>query len=173
MTFAKVIIFSLMTVAVFTIYSNFGVPQIKPALPNAVKGKVDGKKMTIERFILLGKDVYEDKGSCLLCHNEMGRAPVLDSIVSISEKRIKEAGYQGIAATAEEYIYESLVNPSAYVVEGFGTVGSGDKESPMPDMSEEGMGLSDLEIRALIAFLMDKEGLDATLDTAKAFSLKK
>ena len=90
------------------------------------------------------------KGQCPLCHTfnagDLGeRAPSLIGIIERAERRIKEPRYlnpdtvlqesyhgSGRAATADEYIAESHVCPSCYVVKGFGTRGTDDRESPMP-----------------------------------------
>lgn len=88
------------------------------------------------------------KGQCPLCHTfkkgDIGdRAPNLIGIVSRAAKRIKEPRYlhpdtvqlesfpgSGRATTADEYIAESQICPSCYVVAGFGKRGTNDHESP-------------------------------------------
>ena len=63
----------------------------------------------------------------------------------------------------EAYLLESMLQPSAYVVAGFGNVGSNDTESPMPAASGGSARLSGAEISAVIAYLQDRWGLDITV----------
>lgn len=161
--FLKVTIFSVVVISAFAMYANFGIPRIKPAAP-PVEEKLDLGAMTMEQFIALGEKIYNGKGTCTLCHNEMGRAPMLDKIGVVSAERLADAGYQGEAKTVEEYLYESFVDPSAYVVAGFGKAGSNDTESPMPDVSAGGIGMSDAEIKAVIAYLQESSGTEVTVE---------
>ena len=57
-----------------------------------------------------------------------------------------------------------MVAPSAYVVAGFGKSGSGDTESPMPNMATGRVGLNEAEIRAVVAFLQDLGGFEVTVE---------
>lgn len=161
--FFKVAFFSLLTVAGFWGFSNFGIPQIKPA-PPPVEEKLDLGAMTMDQFIALGGKIYNGKGTCTLCHNSMGRAPMLDKVGAVSEERLKDARYKGAAKTVQEYLHESLVKPSAFVVSGFGKSGTNDTESPMPDVSGGGIGLNEAELVAVIAYLQDSSGSEVTVE---------
>lgn len=158
----KVSGFSLAVIGGFTAFSNYGIPQIKSA-PPPVEEKLELGAMTMEQFVALGARIYNGKGTCTLCHNAMGRAPLLDKIGAVAAERLKDPGYRGTAKTVEEYLHESLVKPSAFVVPGFGKAGSNDGESPMPDVSGGGIGLSDAEIKAVIAYLQDASGSEVTV----------
>jgi mono/diheme cytochrome c family protein len=160
--FFKVSIFSILMVGAFWGYSNFGIPTIVPA-PPPVEEKLDLSAMTMDQFIALGDKIYNGKGTCTLCHNSMGRAPMLDTIGAKAEEHMKSPGYKGAAKTVEEYIHEALVKPSAFVVAGFGKAGTNDTESPMPDVSGGGIGLSEAEIAAVIAYLQDLSGAELTV----------
>ena len=83
-------------------------------------------------FVQQQKIWLNGKGSCTLCHNKMGRAPMLSEIGKNAPERLKDPRYKGTAKNLEEYIYESETKPSAYVVAGFGKSGTNDTESPMP-----------------------------------------
>jgi mono/diheme cytochrome c family protein len=159
----KVSGFGLLMIGGFSAYANFGIPQIKPAPPPAEEN-LDLGAMTMEQFVALGGKIYNGKGTCTLCHNAMGRAPMLDKIGSVAAERVKDPRYKGAAKTAEEYLHESLVKPSAYVVAGFGKAGSNDTESPMPDVSSGGIGLSEAEIKAVIAYLQESSGGEVTVE---------
>lgn len=161
--FLKVAFFSLLTIAGFWGFSNFGIPQIKPA-PPPVEEKLDLGAMTMDQFIALGGKIFNGKGTCTLCHNSMGRAPMLDKVGANAEERMKDSRYQGEAKTIEEYLHESLVKPSAYVVAGFGKSGTNDTESPMPDVTGGGIGLNEAELASVIAYLQDSSGSEVTVE---------
>ena len=161
--FIKVSIFSLLMVGGFWGFSNFGIPQIKPE-PPPVEAKLDLGAMTMDQFIALGGKIYNGKGTCTLCHNAMGRAPMLDKIGPVSAERLKDARYKGTAKTVEEYLKESLVKPSAFVVSGFGKAGTNDTESPMPDVTGGGIGLNEAELASVIAYLQDSGGAEVTVE---------
>ncbi len=160
--FLKVSGFSLLMIGGFSAYSNFGIPQIKPE-PPPVEEKLELGAMTMEQFVALGGKIYNGKGTCTLCHNAMGRAPMLDRIGAVAAETLKSTNYKGTAKTVEEYLHEALVKPSAYVVAGFGKAGSNDSESPMPDVSGGGIGLSEAEIAAVIAYLQESSGSEVTV----------
>lgn len=163
-TFLKVVAFSLFAVVAFALYSNLGIPQIVPA-PPPVEEKLDLGAMTMDSFIALGDKIFNGKGTCTLCHNPVGgRAPILDTVAVIAEERMKDPRYKGEATDSGEYIYESMVKPSAFVVTGFGKAGTNDTVSPMPDISTGSIGLSDAELKAVVAYLQDKAGTDVTVE---------
>lgn len=151
--FLKIVVFALLTVLSFSLYSNFGVPQFKPG-PVEQLQQMGDKIDTAEELMKLGKLIYEGKGGCILCHEGAGnRAPGLERIASVALERLKDPEYAGKASDAEEYLYESLVDPSAYIVEGYEVTGSGGAESPMPGAKSAIMDLTDIEIRAVIFYL--------------------
>ena len=160
--FLKVSAFSLLMVGGFWGFANFGIPQIKPA-PPPVEEKLDLGAMTMDQFIALGGKIFNGKGTCTLCHNKMGRAPMLDVIGKNAPERLKDGRYKGKAKTIEEYIHESMTKPSAFVVAGFGKSGTNDTESPMPDVTGGGIGLNPAEVAAVIAYLQDSGGAEVTV----------
>lgn len=166
MNFLKVAFFSLLVIAGFWGFSNYGIPQIKPEPPPAEQ-KLDLGAMSMEQFIALGQKVFQGKGTCTLCHNAMGRAPMLDKVAAVSAQRLKDARYKGEAKTVEAYLEESLVKPSAFVVAGFGKSGTNDTESPMPDVMGGSIGLSNSELKAVIAYLQDSSGGEVTVEMPK------
>jgi cbb3-type cytochrome oxidase cytochrome c subunit len=164
MNFLRVVIFSLLVIAFFAVFSNFGIPQIEPA-PPPEEEVLDLEAMSMDQFIALGERILNGKGTCTLCHNPVGgRAPLLDGVVAATEQRLQDPVYKGSATDLESYLYESMVEPSAYVVAGFGKAGTGDTESPMPDVSAGGIGLSAAEINAVIAYLQDIGGAEVTAE---------
>jgi mono/diheme cytochrome c family protein len=160
--FLQVVAFSLITIGGFWGFANFLVPRIEPAPPPKTE-KIDLGSMTMEQFIALGDKLYNGKGTCTLCHNDMGRAPMLDKIGTMGPKRLADARYKGEAKDIESYLYESMVKPSAFVPVGFGKAGTNDTESPMPNVTGGGIGFSEAEILAVIAYLQDSGGAEVTV----------
>ncbi|MFQ5626567.1 MAG: c-type cytochrome [Methyloligellaceae bacterium] len=170
--FLSVVAFSLLTIGFFTWYSNFGIPEIIPA-PPPKEVKLDLGSMTMEQFIALGEKLFTGKGTCALCHNPVGgRAPLLDNFGDVLKKRLAEKSYAGKAKDIESYLYESMVEPSAYVVAGFGKKGSNNKISPMPDVSKGSIGLNDAEIKSVIAYLQNLNGIEVTVKVPKGAKAK-
>ncbi|MHA1569628.1 MAG: c-type cytochrome [Alphaproteobacteria bacterium] len=165
--FLTVVAFALLTIGFFAGYSNFGIPQIEPAPPPREE-KLDLGSMTMESFIAVGDRIFNGKGTCTLCHNALGRAPNLDVIGDLAPKRLDDPRYEGEAGNVEEYLTESLVEPSAFVVAGFGKKGTNDSESPMPKVSSSSVGLSGAEVAAVVAYLQDKGGLEVTVEIPTA-----
>ncbi len=152
----------------FTV-TMYSLPQRRGEVPPEPKA-VDLSQMTMGDFVALGDDLYRNRGSCPLCHNDLGRAPDLEAmdVVGELEKTLAKPEYKGEAKTVEEYLRESMVNPSAFVVKGFGKKGSNDTESPMPASDAPPAQLSATEIDAIIAYLQDKDGYKVTVTLPEA-----
>jgi cytochrome c5 len=163
-TVLAVTLFSLATIAFFAGYSNFGIPQVTPA-PPPVEEELDLGAMTMAQFVALGERVLNGKGTCTLCHNAVGgRAPLLEDSAVVAEERLADPDYKGKATDVAGYLHESMVEPSAYVVPGFGKAGTDDTVSPMPNMLTGRIGLSEAEIAAIIAYLQDSGGVEVTVE---------
>jgi mono/diheme cytochrome c family protein/cytochrome c5 len=145
-TFLKVFVFNIVTIAFF-LYVGNSIPQLRQDPPQELVLAADAP---IGDFVAAGQDIFYGKGTCALCH-EIGkkgeRCPDLAGVGEMAEKRIKEAGYKGKATTGAEYLVESLMDPTTYVVEGY-----------QPSMPPVGRQLSDLELVAAVAFLQSQGG---------------
>ena len=162
--FVKVTFFSLVVIGLFAGYSNFGIPVITPSPPPKAE-ILDLGSMNIDQFISLGERIYNGKGTCTLCHSEVGgRAPALGAAATVAVERLTDKNYQGEAQSAEDYLIESMVTPSAYVVQGFGKAGTKDTESPMPDVTAGGIGLTEAEVKAVVAYLQNLAGTEITVE---------
>ncbi|MCC6502262.1 MAG: c-type cytochrome [Deltaproteobacteria bacterium] len=160
--FLKVALFSLFIIGVYTVYSVMIIPPITPEEPP--KEEAAAMPVTVDELVALGEQVYNGKGACALCHSPVaGRAPLLEKAAAVAEARLREKGYNGKATDAEEYLYESLVAPSAFVVPGFGASGTNDTISPMPGVKDPAIGLSETEIKAVIAYLQQIAGVEVTV----------
>ncbi|WP_275099045.1 c-type cytochrome [Sedimenticola hydrogenitrophicus] len=160
----KTVGFSLGLTLVFTGVANM-LPQVEGDAP--VDVKVDLSALTMDDFVAMGEDLFNNKGTCTLCHKPapLGRAPDVQgtNMVAITTERLADERYQGKATDAASYILESMLEPSAYVVAGWGKKGSDDAESPMPAVDKPPIQLSDIEVDAIIAYLQAKDGNEVTV----------
>ncbi len=161
---AKTLGFSIGLTLVFTLVTYL-LPQVEGEAP--VEQKIELGALTMDSFVTLGEELFMNKGTCTLCHKPppLGRAPDIqgDNLVAMSEERLADQRYKGKAANAEQYIRESLVDPSAYVVAGWGKKGSNDTVSPMPAVDKPPIELSTVEMDAIIAYLQSKDGNEVTV----------
>ncbi len=162
--FIKVMVFNFVLLVSYAGFSNFAIPKIIPEAPP--KEAVISGDMTMDDFIALGSKIFLGKGTCTLCHKKVGgRAPLLNvpgGVGARAPKRIKEDRYKGKATSGEGYIRESMMEPSAYVVKGFGKRGTNDTVSPMPVINKGSIGLNDAEITAVISYLQSISGVEVT-----------
>lgn len=158
----KVLGFSLALTLVFTFIANL-LPQIEGEAP--VERAFEPGAFTKETFVVLGEELFKGKGTCTLCHNDMGRAPdiLVMNLVETAAERLADSRYQGKATDAESYLRESLLQPSLYVVKGYGKKGTNDTISPMPAIDKAPIQLSDIEMDAVIAYMQAKDGNPVTV----------
>lgn len=127
----------LATLATYTAVANI-IPQVESEVPSELSLSAD---VTAEGLVAAGEEVYSGAGGCMACHGLRTRAPdVLDVVGHTCETRRPSMG-------CKEYLYESLTDPGAYLVEGFQPI--------MPDMRRT---LSDQQIWATVAFLQAQGG---------------
>lgn len=174
MTFLRVVGFSVILLLCYTVFANI-LPQVQSNPPDdeapVVAGDID-----IPGMIDWGEKLFSGRGTCTLCHNNLGRAPDLlaMNLKTAFDERLADRRYQGAAKgqagakAVETYLRESFVQPSAYVVAGFGKKGSNDTVSPMPNISGPPISLSGAEMNALIAFLQNKAGYKVTAPLPEA-----
>jgi len=145
-TFLKVFAFNILIIAFF-LYVGNSIPQLRQDPPKELVLAADAP---VEDFVRAGQDIFYGKGTCALCH-EIGkkgeRCPDLAGVGERADTRIKEERYKGKAANGAEYIVESVMEPTAYVVEGY-----------QPSMPPVGRQLNDLELVAVVSFLQSQGG---------------
>jgi mono/diheme cytochrome c family protein len=106
-----------------------------------------------EALVQRGLEVYRAQ-YCGICHalgaaGTTGRfGPEHDGMGTIAEERITAANYSGGATNAEEYLYESLVKPEVFIVDGYAS--SSHRMPPYTHLSEE-------DLLALTAFLLAQQ----------------
>lgn len=159
---AKSMGFSLALALLFTLVANL-LPQVEGEAP--VDQEVDLGALTMDSYVALGETLFSGKGTCALCHNDLGRAPDILAInmVEVANQHLQDERYKGSATDAESYLHESLVDPGIYVVKDYGKKGSNDTISPMPAVDKSPIELSEIEINAIIAFMQAKDGYDVTV----------
>ena len=170
-TLVKLAIFSLIIIGVYTLFGAVYVPQgaREREAPAGTAAPDTDEELTTEGLVALGRSVFTGKGSCTLCHNSRGRAPLLDEVAIRASERLKDPGYRGKARSAADYIIESMIEPSAYVVKGFGVPdGKGGEVSPMPVVTGPEIGLTEREMRAVAAYLQDLAGQEVTVPPSRA-----
>ena len=134
------------------------------------------------------------KGQCPLCHGfNQGslseRAPNLLGVVARAKRRLEDPRYHkgkpldrdtvqkeavlgsGTAETVQEYLAESHVCPSCYVVAGFGMKGTNDRESPMAKVNKPPISLTIPELAMVDTWLYVREGIEPPpyADIVKAY----
>ncbi|MBI2370485.1 MAG: c-type cytochrome [Deltaproteobacteria bacterium] len=111
-----------------------------------------------------GEALYWGKGKCHTCHRigrrgSAIRGPDHENTGARAVQRARERAVKGTpprpGMTATAYLVESLVDPGAYVVEGF--------KNEMPAVWKPPVSLKPDEIRALVAYL---QSLGGTVDVA-------
>ncbi len=150
---------ALLTVVATAFYTYVGqlVPQKEVHPPEVVEMSAD---LTTADLVGIGEEIANGKGLCFTCHTvgKSGalRFPDLDGIATRAETRI--AGFDALT-----YLAQSLYDPESYIVEGFA--------GGMPPISKPPIGLTDDEIRAVIAYLQTLGGqATVTMDTLIPFS---
>ena len=143
---AKVGLFALVVMGGYSWFAN-SIPQIESKPPQELS--LEGGNVTTAQLVKAGEEIYHTKGTCEICHRigQKGtRAPDLAGIGSRAAKTKP-------GTSAKAYIIESLLQPQAYVVEGYPPI--------MPAVDKPPIALNRSELWALTAFL---ESLGGTVD---------
>src|SRR3989337_1771867 len=146
----KVGVFALSVMGSYTYYAN-SIPQIQSKPPEELS--LEGGSVTTDQLVKAGEQIFKEKGTCEICHKigQKGtRAPDLAGIGAAAAKR-----KPGMSAKA--CIIESLLDPGAYLVEGYPGI--------MPKVDRPPIGLNRSELWATVAFLQSMAGtVDVKLD---------
>ena len=137
MTSLKILLTVIGTLAVYTLVANI-IPQVQSAVPEEIVLTADTSP---EELVAIGEELYVGVGGCTACHGLGTRAPDLVGVAgSVCETRVEGMG-------CKDYLWQSLTDPTAYVVEGF-----------QPIMLDQSRLLGAGQLWALIAFLEDQGG---------------
>jgi mono/diheme cytochrome c family protein len=135
--------FAIVVMGSYTWFAN-SIPQIESKPPQELS--LEGGNVTTAQLVKAGEEIFHTKGTCEICHKigEKGtRAPDLAGVGGRAAKRKP-------GMTATQYIVESLLQPAAYVVEGYPPI--------MPAVDRPPIGLNRSELWALTAFLESQGG---------------
>lgn len=148
----KVSAFIVIVIALIAGFASL-IPQLESPAPEVleISGELSGPELAA-----LGETVFQSaEAACLTCHavgREGLRAPDLAGVGARAAERVP-------GSTAEAYLHESLVDPCAFVVEGFDCI--------MPQTLQQTLGPA--KITALVAYLQSLGGeVTVTLTAAAA-----
>ena len=108
----KVGLFALVVMGGYSYFAN-SIPQIESKPPQELS--LEGGNVTPAQLVKAGEEIFKTKGTCEICHRigQKGtRAPDLAGIGGRAAKT--KPGMSG-----KQYIIESLLQPGAYLVEGY------------------------------------------------------
>ena len=141
--FLKMLLFSVVVLLAF-VWLSFSIPQTISLPPK--KEDFDPSKITTQADVVkIGQKLFFGKGQCALCHSigpsHSARCPDLEGV---GEKLTRE------------FIYESLVQPEAFIYKDYHLSPPKAFPATMPAIDKPPVDLSEPELLAVIAFV---EGL--------------
>jgi len=142
----KVGAFALVVMGTYTYYAN-SIPQIQSKPPAELS--LEGGNVTTAQLVKAGEEIFHTKGTCEICHRIGQKGTRAPDLAGIGARAAKTK--PGMSAKA--YIIESLLQPDAYIVEGYPNI--------MPHVDKPPIALNRSEVWALTAFL---ESLGGTPD---------
>lgn len=133
----RVSVFSLAVMGAYTWYAN-SIPQLESKPPEELS--LEGGAVTPEQLVAAGEKIFGEKGQCATCHGigRAGRGPDLAGVGG-------RAGTRKPGTSAKAYLVETLLDPGAYVVQGFPNI--------MPRVDRPPIGLNRSEVWATVAYL--------------------
>lgn len=144
------------TLVLYTLIAN-SIPQVQSEVPQTL---TLGSSVTPEQLVAAGEKVFNGIGGCPTCHGLGTRAPNLLTDEKGAGTIGARCGKREAGKTCKQYLYESLDQPTAYVVSGYQPI--------MPVMTKQ---LSPAQIWAVIAFLESQGGtVDVTASDIPAAS---
>lgn len=150
----KIVVLVIAVLGLYTFVAN-SIPQLQSELPQAVD--LSGN-VTPEQLVAAGERIFNGAGGCTTCHGLGTRAPNL-----LTDERGQgpigaRCGIRKPGTSCKDYLFESLTNPTAFVVEGYQPI--------MPDMRRS---LPPDQVWAVIAFLESNGGtVDVTPDDVRS-----
>src|SRR5205807_5141388 len=155
-TNAKIVGIVLGTLALYTLIAN-KIPQVQSEVPQAL---TLGANVTPEQLVAAGEKVFTGIGGCTTCHGLGTRAPNLLTDEKGTGPIGARCGKREAGKSCKQYLYESLDNPTAFVVPGYQPI--------MPVMTKQ---LSPPQVWSVIAFLESQGGtVDVTASDIPATS---
>ena len=150
----KVTAFALVIMGSYSYFAN-SIPQIESKPPQELS--LEGGNVTPAQLVKAGDEIYKTKGTCEICHRIGQKGTRAPDLAGIGGRAAKTKP----GMSAKQYIIESLLNPAAYVVEGYPPI--------MPAVDKPPIALNRSEVWALTAFLESQGGtVDVTLNDIPA-----
>ena len=150
----KVGVFSVAVMAGYTWFAN-SIPQIESKPPEELS--LEGGNVTPAQLIKAGEQIYHTKGTCEICHRIGQKGTRAPDLAGVGARAAKTKP----GMTAKAYLIESLITPTAFVVEGYPPI--------MPAVDKPPIALNRSEVWALTAFLESLGGtVDVTLNDVPA-----
>jgi len=111
-----------------------------------------------------GEKIYWGDGQCHTCHSigtsgSATRGPNQEGLAARAEERAKEAGL----SSGLEYLVESIINPAAFVVEGYDNI--------MPKVYDAPIMLNREQIQAVLTYLQTLGG-ESDIEAVATFAEK-
>ena len=131
------------TLAAYTLLAN-AIPQVESEVPEELSFTGD---VSPEQLIEAGEELFDGAGGCTACHGLGTRAPNLLTGQGALGPIGARCGQRVAGEDCKAYLHRSLVDPGAYVVEGFQPI--------MPDMSRT---MSDAQVWSMVAYLQSQGG---------------
>jgi cytochrome c2 len=144
----KVGVFSVAIMGGYTYFAN-SIPQIESKPPQELS--LEGGNVTPAQLVKAGEEIYQTKGTCEICHRIGQKGTRAPDLAGVGGRAAKVKS--GMSAT--QYLLESLINPGAFIVEGYPPI--------MPAVDKPPIALNRSEVWALTAFL---QSLGGTVDVA-------
>ena len=139
----RIVLVVLGTLALYTLIAN-KIPQVQSEVPQTL---TLGPNVTTEQLVAAGEKVYNGAGGCTTCHGLGTRAPNLLTDEKGAGTIGARCGKREAGKSCKQYLFESLDNPTVYVVAGYQPI--------MPVMTRQ---LPAEQIWAVIAFLESQGG---------------
>src|SRR5919201_4481100 len=150
----KVGAFAIAIMGGYAWFAN-SIPQIESKPPQELS--LEGGNVTPAQLVKAGEEIYKTKGTCEICHRIGQKGTRAPDLAGVGARAAKTK--PGMSAKA--YILESLIQPQAYVVEGYPPI--------MPAVDKPPIALNRSEVWALTAFLESLGGsVDVTLNDIPA-----
>ena len=146
----KVGVFSVAIMGSYTYFAN-SIPQIESKPPQELS--LEGGTVTPAQLLKAGEEIFKTKGTCEICHRIGQKGTRAPDLAGIGARAAKTKP----GLSAKQYLIESLLQPGAFVVEGYPNI--------MPTADKPPIGLNRSELWALTAFLQSLGGtVDVRLD---------
>src|SRR2546425_735855 len=108
----KVSAFALVVMGTYTYYAN-SIPQLQSKPPAELS--LEGGNVTPSQLVKAGEEIFKTKGTCEICHRIGQKGTRAPDLAGIGARAAKTKP----GLSAKQYIIESLLQPGAYLVEGY------------------------------------------------------